>query len=137
MFVIKYSNYYIMQKNKLIPLLVFALFAMVTLPNCKSTQKTTTTKTTPEAKAVAAVSYERDVLPIINNHCSPCHVSPDGRKAHLDNYEGAKEHIREMIRMVKLAPTDPDFMPFKSKKAPLNAEQIATLEKWMAEGMAK
>lgn len=35
MFVIKYSNYYIMQKNKLIPLLAFALFAMVTLPNCK------------------------------------------------------------------------------------------------------
>lgn len=127
-----------MRINKLIPLLAFALFAMVTLPNCKSTQKTAATTTAPAAAdAASTVTFARDVLPIINNHCSPCHVSPDGRKVHLDNYEGSKNHIKEMIRMVKLPPTDHDFMPFKSKKEPLNDQQIATLEKWMAEGMAK
>ncbi len=126
-----------MRINKLIPLLAFALFAMVTLPNCKSTQKTATTTAAPAADVVATVSYERDVLPIINNHCSPCHVNPGGRKVHLDNYDAAKSHIKDIIRMVKLDPSDHEFMPFKSKKAPLNAEQIATLEKWVAEGMAK
>jgi uncharacterized membrane protein len=111
---------------------VLTLIALViVLQNCHTSKKAST------STASATTSFERDILPVINNHCTPCHASPNGKVVHLDKYEGASHEINHMIKLVKLPADDPNFMPFKHKKPALTAEQIAMLEKWRDEGMPK
>lgn len=107
------------------------LALVIVMQNCNTSKKAKT------PAAAATTSFERDILPVVNNHCTPCHASPNGKVVHLDNYENASHEINKMIHLVKLPADDPDFMPFKHKKPALNAEQIAMLEKWRDEGMPK
>lgn len=124
-------------KNKLMKKLFFItliLSGAAVLQNCKST------KTAQAAKAPvqnATVSYERDILPIIQASCTPCHASPTGKVVHLDNYENASREINEIIKLVSLPQDAPNFMPFKNKKPALTAIQINLLKKWRDENMAK
>ncbi|HNP33273.1 MAG TPA: hypothetical protein PKN96_08270 [Flavobacterium sp.] len=112
-------------------LLILILPFFLILVNCNSAKKTAM-----EAKPVEnPVSYKTDIAPMMTVSCTPCHFPPQGRKEPLDNYEHVKSNIKEVIKLVKLPVTDPDFMPFKSKKPALTSEQIATLEKWQQQGM--
>ena len=95
------------------------------------------------------VSFSRDVQPILSEYCYTCH-GPDqkARQAdlRLDMREGAFQvhdglavispgdpDASELIR--RLTTTDPDaVMPPPSTKHPLNAQQIETLKRWVAEG---
>lgn len=100
------------------------IFLLVLLQNCKTAQATP-----------AKVTYTKDIVPIMQVSCTPCHFPPDGRKEPLNNYEAVKKHIAEVIERVKLPKDDPKFMPFKSKKPVLNDSLIAVLETWQKQNM--
>jgi hypothetical protein len=108
----------------------FAMVAIMLFQHCNSSKKTTT-------PAVMAVSFEKDVLPIIQASCTPCHFPPDGRKLPFNNYDAVKNQIAEVIERVKLPQTDNKFMPFKNKKPALTDSAINVLVNWKSQGMAK
>ena len=104
------------------------------MSNCKTAQKSSTPVVTV---ANPTVFYDKDIVPIINDRCTPCHMPPDGKVLPLNTYDAVKGHIDEVIKRVKLPSTERGFMPLKLKKPALTAEMIATLEKWKQEGFAK
>src|SRR6185312_4088178 len=101
------------------------------------------------AEPVAEISFNRDIRPILSDHCFQCH-GPDAaqRKAELrlDTEAGALADLggrqaivpgdpqaSELVRRITAA--DPDErMPPADFKRPLSADEIATLEKWIAAG---
>ena len=110
------------------------LFFVVLVFACS--RKTSVAKT--ETPSVPKVTYAYNVKAIMDKSCSPCHIPEQGgRVKSFDNYDSTSRHIANIIARVELPPTDPKFMPFKSKKPPLTAEEIATLKNWQASGTPK
>lgn len=83
-------------------------------------------------KQTPKVTYA-NVQPLIQMHCSPCHIPPKGNKEALNTYEAAKKNIDESIRRIQLNPTDRGFMPFKHPK--LADSTIAVFVQWKADGL--
>jgi uncharacterized protein DUF1549/cytochrome c len=97
----------------------------------------------------AEISFNRDIRPILSDHCFQCH-GPDAaqRKAELrfDTEAGASADLgghqaivpgdpqaSELVRRITAA--DPEErMPPADFKRPLSADEIAMLQKWIAEG---
>lgn len=127
-----------MTNNSTFKLSVF-IFVMVTifvLPNCTPTQKVTKSDEVPD-EAVASVTYTAQIEPIMKRSCTPCHYPDQGRMEMLNTYEKVKSHAKEILERVELAPDASGFMPFKSKKQPLNGDEIALLKTWISNGMPK
>jgi hypothetical protein len=92
-----------------------------------------------------AVRFDRDVLPILSDHCFQCH-GPDARarKAdlRLDTKEGAFHAIvtgksEESELVSRVASNDPDeVMPPPSAHRPLKPAQVETLKRWIDSGAA-
>lgn len=100
-------------------------------------------------ESAAPLNFTRDVRPILANNCFPCH-GPDnsGRKADLrldvrasaGKIHGAEAVVdskgpagSELIRRITSADADEHMPPADSGKA-LKPEQIAILQRWVAEG---
>lgn len=116
-----------MKKFKIAILLI--AFSVV-LINCNSTKKGSAyTPIEP------TLSYKKDIKPIIEDRCTPCHFPPDGRKEPLNDYSSVKAHIAEIIERVKLPKDDKKFMPAKNKKPALNDSLITVLIQWKLENM--
>jgi hypothetical protein len=109
--------------------IVGTLSAVVFLQNCKSAKKAYV--------APVTYTYTKEIAPIMQNSCTPCHFPPEGKKEALNSYETVKTNIVDIIERVKLPKDNHDFMPFKSKKPALNDSEIAVLETWQKEGMPK
>ena len=107
---------------------VIVIFFVNFLQNCKSAK--TSSYQTP-----TTLSYNKDIVPILQTSCTPCHFPPDGRKEPLNSYETVKNNIVAVIERVKLPKEDIKFMPFKSKKPALNDSLIAILETWQKQNM--
>jgi hypothetical protein len=116
-----------MKKLKFI--LLILPFSIV-LMNCNSTKKGAE-YTTVEKK----LSYNKDIKPIIENSCAPCHIPPQGKKEPLENYAHVKENIASIIERVKLPQEDRKFMPPRNKKPALNDSLVAVLVKWQQQDM--
>ena len=104
----------------------------------------------PASLTAAALDFQRDVRPILSNHCYHCH-GPDeqGRKGklRLDIREDAlkagksgevailpgKAEASEIIRRI-LSEDEDELMPPPHAKKPITAAQKATLKQWVAEG---
>jgi uncharacterized membrane protein len=127
------STLTLMTKNKYA--FVFMLTAVtIVLQVCKPAQSTTASKPAEEP-AVPLVSYEKDIKPILLGKCTPCHFPETGKKKMLDNYAAVKTDVNEILRRVKLNPEEAAYMPFKSKKPALTADEIAMLDNWLKQGM--
>lgn len=107
--------------------IVRVLIFVVFLQNCKSAKN--------KYVAPTAYSYAKDVAPIIQTSCTPCHFPPEGRKEALNSYETVRDNITEIIELVQLPKDNHRFMPFKSKKPPLTESEIAVLVTWQKQGM--
>lgn len=118
---------YYMKKIKL-ALLLLALCPLLT--NCNSSKKGAA-----YSKVEKKISYTKDIKPIIDNSCTPCHIPPQGKKEPLENYVHVKEHIASIIERVKLPQEDRKFMPPRNKKPPLNDSLVAVLVKWQQQQM--
>tara|TARA_R110002111_G_scaffold227346_1_gene288796 strand:+ start:679 stop:3720 length:3042 start_codon:yes stop_codon:yes gene_type:complete len=102
------------------------------------------------AAAEESIEFNRDVLPILSNHCYMCH-GPDSatREAglRLDQRESATAkadsgkravtpgnvQVSEMIRRITTDDENERMPPVKGPKA-LDAKQIATLKTWIKQG---
>ena len=107
---------------------VIVIFLIVFLQNCKTAK-------TNNYQAPTTLTYNKDIVPILQTSCTPCHFPPDGRKEPLNSYETVKTNITDVIARVKLPKEDIKFMPFKSKKPALNDSLIAVLETWQKQNM--
>ena len=105
----------------------------------------------PPRPDTATVDFQRDVRPILSNHCFECH-GPDAATRmvdlRLDTREGAFSRRSNGSLIV---PGDPEAsllyrrishpqaalrMPPAHSKRPLNDEQIARLRQWIQQGAA-
>ena len=114
---------------KKIPIIVIAFFGVGLFQYCSSSKKA--------AKAPAPLSYTKDISPILQTSCTPCHFPPDGKKEPLNSYDAVVNHLDEMIARVKLPTSDIKFMPFKLKKPALSDTAINALLLWKSQGMGK
>lgn len=112
-----------------ISLTVIALFFVLFLQNCKSAKGAYVPPT--------SFTYSKDIAPILQTSCTPCHFPPEGKKEALNSYETVKDNISEIIKSVKLPQDNKKFMPFKSKKPSLTESQIVILETWQKQGLLK
>ncbi len=87
------------------------------------------------AKKEPMVSWNKDVLPILKDRCTPCHFPEMGKKKFLDTYDAAKTNIDDILERIQLPATADKFMPFKSKKAPLNDSLINVFVLWKKQMM--
>ena len=113
---------------KKIILITAGFCSLMILQNCGSSKKATAAKT-PE------VSFGKDVLPIMQARCTPCHFPPDGRKQALNTYADVKTNIAEIINRIKLPHTDDKFMPWKNKKPALSDSLINVFTEWQKQNM--
>jgi len=91
----------------------------------------------------AAPDFNRDVRPILSNHCYKCH-GPAVQKAklRLDNFQAAtksaivpgKPDESELLK--RIATHGDEQMPPKEAGLPLTAKQIETLRQWVVSGAA-
>ncbi len=107
--------------------IIACLFIVLGLQNCLSSRKARMRMTT--------VTYSADVMPIIEARCTPCHFPPGGNKLPLNTYAAVKSNIEEILERVKLNPSDPHFMPWRSKKPPLSDSLVNVLAQWKEKGM--
>jgi WD40 repeat protein len=99
-----------------------------------------------DAKA-SPISYYRDVLPIMREHCHGCHQpAKQGGEMLLTTYEGlvkggesedpgivpGKPNESSIFTQITPDGKDPPAMP--KKKPPLAADQVALIKKWITEG---
>ncbi len=82
----------------------------------------------------APTTYTSAVQAIITGKCAPCHLpSKGGKKESLESFDAVKKNITDIIARVEKNPTDRGFMPMRNPK--LSDEEIATLKKWVADGL--
>jgi hypothetical protein len=87
-----------------------------------------------------AVDYNRDVRPILSNHCYHCHGPDAGSRQadlRLDTPDGARAALVAENGLSKLIArvesSDPfEIMPPPEAKKPLSAQQIEVLRRWVA-----
>lgn len=108
-------------------LVVFSIAALALLQNCNNSKKAT--------KKPMEVSFIKDVMPIMQASCTPCHFPPNGRKKPLNTYDAVKTNIDDIITRIKLPQSDDKFMPFKNKKPALSDSMINILVEWKKQNM--
>ena len=115
-----------MKTQRILGAVALAAIALA-FQQCKSSQSATADTGPP-------VSYTADIKPVMERSCTPCHFPEKGKKEMLDTYEAVAEYINPILRRVQLDPEDEKYMPFKSKKPALTAEEIDTFKRWAAQG---
>ena len=108
------------------------IFLVVILQGSGMITKTDRYQTTSDS---IVLSYKKDIVPIMQTSCTPCHFPPKGRKEPLDSYETVKNNISVIIERVKLPKDHDKFMPYESKKPVLNDSLIAVLVTWQKQNM--
>ncbi len=88
-----------------------------------------------------AVTFYRDVLPILQNHCQECHRPAQMAPMSLTTYEESRpwaKAIRDQVRSRKMPPwpADPCCGHFANDRS-LRPAEIETLAKWADTGAAK
>ncbi|MBS1743265.1 MAG: hypothetical protein JST81_09540 [Bacteroidetes bacterium] len=91
------------------------------------------TKANDKPESDATSMYASAIKPIIEAKCTPCHF-PDqgGNKESLNSYTAVSNNINEILLRVEKKPDERGFMPFRSKKEPLTAAEIASLKSFKA-----
>lgn len=110
-------------------LLLMLVATVASLTYCTSSRKS--------AKAnAAAVTYEKNIQPIIAANCAPCHFpSKGGKKPPLEGYTDVTYNIDEILRRIELHPGEKGFMP--AKKARLSDSTINLFKEWKSGGLSK
>ena len=105
----------------------------------------------PPPSGASTVDFQRDVRPILSNHCFECH-GPDAATRMVDlRFDTREGAFSRRPSGSLIVPGDPEAsllyqrishpqpalrMPPAHSKRPLNDEQIATLRQWIQQGAA-
>lgn len=96
-----------------------------------------------------ALDYEKDIVPLLKEHCYECHSNEKGKTKGnlvLDDIEEMKKYQitphsviqpenpeeSQFLVLMKLAPNDSDAMPPDGARMPV--ENLKIIEQWIAEG---
>ena len=120
--------------NKL-QLILGLSIVLFSFQQCKVSKPTTVAKSETEVENL--ISYERHIKPMLLEKCTPCHFPEQGTKKMLDTYQAVSKSMDDIILRVELDPSEKGYMPFKSKKPALTAEEIQTLKDWVSQGMSE
>jgi|ERR1041384_3294152 hypothetical protein len=108
-------------------------------------------KRAKDGKGSKTVSYKKDIVPILNTYCLPCHTEDqmNPSELYLDTYEdmmkGGKHgkpiepgKADSSLMVMKLTPKPPfgDPMPLK-RKTPVPEDTLNILKKWIGQGAKK
>ncbi len=110
---------------------IVALILPVTILFCDCTSSKIASNYVDSKK----ISYLKEIKPIMENSCAPCHIPPQGRKEPLENYEHVKENIGAIINRVTLPQDNRKFMPPLNKKPALTEAEVTVLVKWQQQNM--
>lgn len=79
------------------------------------------------------MEYEKKIAPILEHSCKPCHF-PDagGKRRALHEYERVVKNVEHILKRTQKEPGSKGFMPYKSKRDPLTAQDIQTIKDWAA-----
>lgn len=108
-------------------ILLVSAFGLITYQSCTSTKKVS-------SNALALVTYDKDIHPIMVAHCTPCHY-PEGEKDQLDTYDRVLSRLDDILDRTQRDSSEKGFMPHKLKKPALSQEELAVFFKWMEDGM--
>ncbi len=86
----------------------------------------------------AAVTFSKDIAPVLYRNCAPCHHAGGSGPFPLVSYGDARRHARQMAGVTKrryMPPwlPDPGYGDFVGERR-LTAWQIGLIEEWAAEG---
>ena len=92
-----------------------------------------------------SVDFNRDIRPILSNHCFQCHGSDeDARKAELrldvrdiavDKRAIVPDALADSLLLARITASDPDeLMPPADVNKPLSPRQVELLQQWIREG---
>lgn len=76
------------------------------------------------------VSFNNDVLPLIESKCSGCHTG--GANTNFTIYNNAKSNINEIISRINKTEDSNDFMPKSGNK--LSTTELNLFQKWLDDG---
>jgi len=96
---------------------------------------------TPEEDMAPAepLNYYSDIKPIVHATCEGCHVQDGAGPYRLDDYASLVQNIDVAMMAIQRGDMppwspDPDCRNFKGERL-ISEEEVATLEKWIADGM--
>ena len=97
----------------------------------------------PEIKSISrqfarAVTFNKDVAPILYKHCAACHRASQPAPFSLLEYADARKHASDMAKVTKqrLMPPwlpEPGYGMFEDERR-LTEEQIQVIQQWVADG---
>jgi tetratricopeptide (TPR) repeat protein len=109
-----------------------ALFAKSPVPSI------TKSAITNSAPSDSAVTFNRDIAPIIFNSCSTCHHPGEAGPFPLLTYSDVKKHARQIADVTQarsMPPWLPDPQPLKfADELRLTNTQIDLIQRWVAQG---
>jgi mono/diheme cytochrome c family protein len=87
------------------------------------------------------VTFNRDVAPIVYQYCAACHRPGEAGPFPLLTYQDVKKHGQQIVAVTQtrfMPPwlPDPGELKFADERR-LSAEQIATIEAWVEQGMSE
>jgi Flp pilus assembly protein TadD len=84
------------------------------------------------------VTFNRDVAPIIFEHCTPCHRPGEAAPFNLQSYDDVRQRARQIVettsqRVMPPWKPDPEFRHFEGERR-LEPQEIQTLREWAEDG---
>jgi len=85
------------------------------------------------APVPVAITYQNNILPIVQTSCAPCHIAGKGNKLALDNYAGTREVVDDILMRIQKSPGERGFMPARHSR--LSDSTIAIFADWKTSGL--
>ena len=98
---------------------------------CKTKEKAAATV---PAVTDFSITYTNDIKPLMDRSCTPCHYPETGKKKLYHTYAAVSKDIKVILNRVKLPIEDVKYMPYRGKRQGISKEEIALIEKWVANG---
>ncbi len=106
---------------------LYIFFAIIALASCGEKQL-----------GVSNPVFDKDIEPIIVQHCTPCHRENGGAPFVLTSFEAVKQKAKTIAKVTANRymppwPADPNYSHFLKENV-LSEQQIATIQNWVKQG---
>ena len=110
--------------------------AGATLPGCRKPDSVQGDVYAPRARGT--ITFNKEIAPIVFQHCSPCHRPGESAPFALLGYDDVRKRAKQIVEVTQrryMPPwlPDPALVHFVGERR-LTAEQLGLLQQWAAEG---